>query len=337
MRHCSTVNCVAATQITCVLSFADLICTVHLQINTMEQEVAAKQQLLHQLQAENACLQSKMRVLETSLNCSTQIHGLMQLIEGVDRLGLSSSSSREESGSAGSLSLSSRSSSGVAAAAGSSGLLAPSVPGLLRSSGSTGSGSSSADAAASGLDATGSSGCLLEAQPPWYNPELLPQPQQELLVVDQLQQQAAASPSGGSSSLQAIFADAQQQQQQQQQQALALASPGAVAAGVDAAAGFSSPSAAAAAAAAVVDTGPLSGQVSSPEQGVVLYKEFLGKAQALMVQRSCSDPGEQQAQTAVCVFCALCHAAFLWYVEKVTLVLMLACAAVWWSSCKLQG
>jgi hypothetical protein len=294
----------------------------------MEEEVAAKQQLLQQLQAENAALQSKMRVLETSLNCSTQIHGLMQLIDGVDRLGISSSSP-EVSGASGSLS--SRSSSEVAAAAAVAGLVAPPAPGLdaclLRSSGSCGSGSSSADAVG-GLDATGSSRCLQEPslqqqqQQRWFQQEHLPAQAWAPQTAEacQPQQQATAAPSGSSSlpaglllgssaasgdassSLQAVFAGAQQQQQQALQQAVGGFASGAaaVAAAGQAAAAAGSPIVAAAAA---VNTGPLSGQVSSPEQGVVLYKEFLGKAQALMVQRSGSDPGEQRA-LRMCVCCA---------------------------------
>lgn len=264
-------------------------------ITTMEQEVAEKQELLQQLQAENAALQSKMRVLETSLNCSTQIHGLMQLIDGVDRLGISSSSPDNSgmSGSSGSSSISSRSSSGAAAAAAAAGLVSPGTPGmgasLLRSSGSTGSGSST------GLDAAGSSSSLLDRPLPWDQQALLPgQPSaaeaQQLPEACPLQQQHAAEVASGSSSLQAIAADAQQQHQRQQ--ALALEASG-VAGGNGAAA-----AAATAAAAAAVDTGPLSGCVSSPEQGVVLYKEFLRKAQALMVQRSSADPAIAAAADA---------------------------------------
>ncbi|KAF6261589.1 hypothetical protein COO60DRAFT_755005 [Scenedesmus sp. NREL 46B-D3] len=230
-------------------------------ITTMEQDVEAKQRLLQQLQAENAALHSKMRVLETSLNCSTQIHGLMQLIEGVDRLGISSSSSsREDSGTTGSSSCSSRSTSKVAAAAAVAGLVAPSMPGLdaglLRSIGSIGSGNSSADAAVGGLDATGSSGNFLEQQQPqlWLKQEQSPvqpwasqqqqQQQQQMADACQLQQlHSAAQPSDSSSvpasmvvgsdavagdassRLQAIFADAQQQQRQQQALSLSLAWP----------------------------------------------------------------------------------------------------------------
>jgi hypothetical protein len=283
----------------------------HLQISTMEEEVAAKQQLLQQLQAENAALQSKMRVLETSLNCSTQIHSLMQLIDSVDRLGISSSSP-EASGASGSLS--SRSSSEAAAAAAVAGLVAPSVPGLaaglLRSSGSCGSGSSSGDAALGGLDASGSSSSLHEPhqQQPWFQQEHLPVQAWAPQPADacQPQQRAAAAPSGSSSlpggmlpgssaasgdassNLQAVSADAQQQQQQAA--GSFAGGDAAAAAASQAAASAGSPSVAAA-----VNSGPLSGQVSSPEQGVVLYKEFLGKAQALMALRSGSDPGEHPA------------------------------------------
>jgi hypothetical protein len=332
------------------ISYCMLPVCSHLQISTMEEEVAAKQQLLQQLQAENAALQSKMRVLETSLNCSTQIHGLMQLIDSVDRLGISSSSP-EVSGASGSLS--SRSSSEAAAAAAVAGLVAPSVTGLeaglLRSSGSCGSGSSSGDAAMGGLDASGSSSSLHEPhrQQQWFQQEQLPvqawasQPAEAC----QLHQQATAAPSGSSSlpvgmlpgssaasgdassNLQAVSANAQQQQQQ---------AAGSFASGVAAAAAASQGAAAAGSpsVAAAVSSGPLSGQVSSPEQGVVLYKEFLGKAQALMALRSGSDPGEQWA---LCMCVCLCCTMSGWQLHAVSRTQRMLCCVFACPACMLNA
>jgi hypothetical protein len=49
----------------------------------MEQDVAAKRDQLEALQAENARLKSKTRVLETAERCSVEIHELMQLLNGL--------------------------------------------------------------------------------------------------------------------------------------------------------------------------------------------------------------------------------------------------------------
>lgn len=54
-----------------------------LQIAAMESEVQAKQQELIQLQAENEKLKSRARVLEIAERCSSEIHELMQLLDGL--------------------------------------------------------------------------------------------------------------------------------------------------------------------------------------------------------------------------------------------------------------
>jgi hypothetical protein len=54
----------------------------------MELEVAAKQQELLALEAENAQLKSRARVLETAQRCSTEIHELMKLLDGLQVRGV---------------------------------------------------------------------------------------------------------------------------------------------------------------------------------------------------------------------------------------------------------
>lgn len=54
-----------------------------LQISAMEQTVHEMLEQLKDLEDENQQLKSKCRVLETSVNCSTQIHGMMKLLDGL--------------------------------------------------------------------------------------------------------------------------------------------------------------------------------------------------------------------------------------------------------------
>jgi hypothetical protein len=60
-----------------------LLCCCCQQIAQMEQDVAAKRDQLEHLQAENARLKSRARVLETAERCSVEIHELMQLLNGL--------------------------------------------------------------------------------------------------------------------------------------------------------------------------------------------------------------------------------------------------------------
>eukprot|EP00878_Enallax_costatus_P013559 GHUV01014177.1.p1 GENE.GHUV01014177.1~~GHUV01014177.1.p1 ORF type:complete len:532 (+),score=194.44 GHUV01014177.1:331-1926(+) len=301
-----------------------------LQISAMEQTVHEMLQQLKDLETENQQLKSKCRVLETSVNCSTQIHGMMKLLDGLNGLSLSPSRVPPSSGGA-ALNLIDRSLYPIGSNSPGSGTSGGGWFGLQsadRQNSNTASETSGGDtwSSCSGLAYPTQQQQLLLMQQPMQDPWQR-MGQTRVITTGAVQGPTAAAAAGnGVTTAEApmlngfgAHSSSSFQQQQTPNSSAHMSLNGSAAAGLagpfaadrsgsnslqaifaEAAQQQSSVAAAAAGVSAdAAGSDPLAGAATSVEQGMGMYKEFLRQASQLLLQVDLGGPGAEAARATL--------------------------------------